>query len=528
MTRSALRWPVIVTVAVALALGVFAMNPLPFGAFHDDARYLLLARSIAQGTGYRFVFVPGQPAGTHFPPAFPLLLSLLWRVAPAFPASVTLFKLLNALMLPVAALAAFAFARVRGGLAPWAAAGVALAFAGSVPILFLDGLLFSEPFFIAALLGALLVAEAAVDAAAKPTANRPAPDGAAERSFGRLVFAAGLSIGAVTMVRTLGIALGVGFVAVLFLRREWRGLLLATAGIALFVAPWQWWTMRHGGDIPPVLFGDYGTYGNWVGAALRADGPGFILRVAGANVRGFGILLDLFGAGSMNAPVAVLVAVPLLVALAAGTARLVRRAPVSVASTAAYLLVVLIWPGTPDRFLWPVWPILLAAVACGAREVIDWKPASGPGRAARVLEMVALMVCAALFARWNDGEYASRSWEALARSNAKLAVAATETAAQLPDGLIASEFDATVSLYTGRPAVPLLPLMAADYLHPRTPDDAARQMADILTAYHPRFLLVGSSEALEAARLLAHATVPRIRFSGLTPSGILLYVPTSP
>src|ERR1019366_5056821 len=127
----------VVTVAASLALGVFAMNPLPIGAFHDDARYLLLARSIAEGTGYRFVFVPGAPAGTHFPPAFPLVLAALWKVAPAFPASVTLFKLLNALLLALAAFAAFVFARARAGLASWTAAGVALAFAGSVPVLFL-------------------------------------------------------------------------------------------------------------------------------------------------------------------------------------------------------------------------------------------------------------------------------------------------------------------------------------------------------------------------------------------------------
>ena len=111
---------------------------------------------------------------------------------------------------------------------------------------------------------------------------------------------------------------------------------------------------------------------------------------------------------------------------------------------------------------------------------------------------------------------------------ATCAVAASEAAARLPDGLIASEFDGTVSLYTGRRAVPLFPTLAVNYLRPRTPDEAARQMADIVTAYHPRFLLVGSSEALEAARLLAHETAPPIRFSGITPSGVLLYVPTSP
>jgi hypothetical protein len=521
VNRPALRWPVVATAAAALVLGVFAMNPLPIGAFHDDARYLLLARSIAQGTGYRFTFVPGQPAGTHFPPAFPLLLAALWRAAPAFPASVTLFKLLNALMLPVAALAVFAFARARAGLAPWAAAGVALAFAGSVPILFLDGVLFSEPFFIAALFGALLVAEAAVAPAAGPRR-------AGETPLLRIALAAGLAIGAVTMIRTVGIALGVGLVAILVLRRRWRAVWAAVAGIAVFVVPWQLWTMRHGGDIPPVLFGDYGTYGSWVGAALRTDGPGFMLRVAEANLRGFGILLRLFGVAGAPWPVRALVALPLVVALAVGTARLARRAPVSVASAAAYLLVVLAWPGTPDRFLWPVWPLFLTAAACGAAAVVDWQPAPSPRRAARLSELAALAACAVLFAAWNAGEYRTRSWEGPAQSNAKLAEAASETAAQLPDGLVATDFDATVSLYTGRPAVPLLPLMAANYLRARTPREAAGQLADILTAYHPRFLLVASSEALDAARLLAHAATPPIRFRGVTPSGILLYVSTSP
>lgn len=517
MNRSAIGWPAVVTVAVALALGVFAMNPLPIGAFHDDARYLLLARSIAEGTGYRFVFLPGSPVGTHFPPAFPLLLAGLWKIAPAFPASVTLFKLLNALMLALAALAAYVFARDRAGLAPWAASGVALAFAGSVPVLFLDGVLFSEPFFIATLLGALIVSERAV--------RRPGSAEDAGIPLARIALAAGLAIGAVTMVRTLGIALGAGLAIVLIMRRQWRAFALSMAGIAVFVVPWQLWTMRHGGEIPPILSGDYGTYGGWVGAAVHSEGAGFIARVAQANLKGFAILLDLFGvSGALRAAVAL----PLLVALAIGTARLARRAPVSAASTATYLLVVLVWPGTPDRFLWPVWPLLLTGVACGASEIVKWGTASTGARAVRGVMLAALGVCALLFVRFNVGMYGSRAWEGPARANAKLAIAASETAAQLPEGLVASEFDALVSLYTSRPAIPLLPLMAANYLRQRTPQEAAAQLSDILDAYHPRFLLVGSSEAFQAASLLAHAATPRIRFSGFSPSGVLLYVPTSP
>jgi hypothetical protein len=525
VTRRDGAWPAVVTVAVAVALGVFAMNPLPIGAFHDDARYLMLAHSIAAGTGYRFMLLPGAPSGTHFPPAFPLLLAALWKIAPAFPASVTLFKLLNAFMLALAAWAAFLFARDRAGLAPWAATGVALAFAGSVPMLFLDGVLFSEPFFTAGLLGALMLAESAVGE--KTQSAEAAHDGQPSRPGQRAMisFAAGLAIGAVTMIRTLGIAFAVGLAIVLLLRRQWREFAISMAGVAVFVIPWQLWTMHHGGEIPPVLFGDYGTYGSWVGAALHTEGNAFILRVIEANVRGFSIMLSVFGA---NGAWQLAAAVPLVLALSIGVGRLCRRAPVSVASAAVYLLVVLIWPGTPDRFLWPVWPLLLTGVACGVSEIVRWSIGRSSVRWARGAMLAALALCAASFLRFNVGMYGSRAWENQARTNANLGIAASEVATRLPDGLIATEFDGLVSLYTGRRAVPLLPLMAANYLRPRTPPEAAAQLAEILDAYHPRFLLVGTPEALEAARLLAHAASPRIRFSGAPSSGILLYVPTSP
>jgi hypothetical protein len=517
VTRRSVDWPAVSTLAAALALGVFAMNPLPIGAFHDDARYLLLARSVAEGTGYRFVLLPGMPAGTHFPPAFPLVLAAIWKVAPAFPANVMLFKLLNALMLPIAAFAAFVFARDRAGLAPWVATGVAVAFAGSVPVLFLDGLLFSEPLFIAAMLGALMFAERAV--------RRPGGAGEGGGSLAGLAFVAGMAIGAVTMIRTIGIALGAGIAVALLLRRQWRELALATAGIALFVVPWQLWTMRHGAEIPPLLSGDYGTYGSWMSVALQSEGAGFLARVAAANVAGLRILLVLFGA---KAALQAAVALTLLVALVPGVARLARRAPVSVASAAAYLMVVLIWPWAPDRFLWPVWPIVLTGVACGASEISAWNIASAGRRIARAAELAALVVCAVLFVRVNVGMYRSRTWEGPASANAKVGLAMAAAASGLPEGLVATDFDALVSLYTGRPAVPLLPLVAANYLRPRTPDEAAAQLSGILDAYHPRFLLVGTSEAVEAAHRLEHANPPRIRFGGVTPSGVLFYVPISP
>jgi hypothetical protein len=158
---------------------------------------------------------------------------------------------------------------------------------------------------------------------------------------------------------------------------------------------------------------------------------------------------------------------------------------------------------------------------------VQWSTTEPRIRIARGAMLAALGVCALLFAKFNLGQYGSRSWENPARANAKLAIAASETAALLPPGLVASEFDALVSLYTKRPAIPLLPLLAANYLRSRTPAEAAEQMGEILDAYHPSFLLVGSSEALQAANILARSASPRIKFNSVSPSGILLYVPTS-
>ena len=105
--------------------------------------------------------------------------------------------------------------------------------------------------------------------------------------------------------------------------------------------------------------GDYGTYGSWVGAALHTEGTGFILRVAEANVRGFSILLDLFGVSGQHEPRSSRFRCSSRSASARRGSR--ARAPVSVARSRRICSSCLIWPGTPDRFLWPVWPLLLTA-----------------------------------------------------------------------------------------------------------------------------------------------------------------------
>src|SRR5207248_9770976 len=71
------------------------------GFYHDDGIYWVSAKSLAEGHGYRILSLPNQPLQTKYPPLFPALLALVWKVNPAFPANLPLATLFTWLILPV-------------------------------------------------------------------------------------------------------------------------------------------------------------------------------------------------------------------------------------------------------------------------------------------------------------------------------------------------------------------------------------------------------------------------------------------
>jgi len=64
-----------------------------FGMYHDDGIYLVSAQSLAEGSGYRMLFLPGEPAQTKYPIGFSFLLSLIWRAFPSFPDNLTALEI---------------------------------------------------------------------------------------------------------------------------------------------------------------------------------------------------------------------------------------------------------------------------------------------------------------------------------------------------------------------------------------------------------------------------------------------------
>jgi len=66
-----------------------------FGMMLDDAWYLVLAKSLATGQGYTLINSPTPSIVPIYPPAFPFLLSLLYRLSPQFPENLWLLKSLS-------------------------------------------------------------------------------------------------------------------------------------------------------------------------------------------------------------------------------------------------------------------------------------------------------------------------------------------------------------------------------------------------------------------------------------------------
>ena len=498
------RRTIVAVAAVSVLLGFFALNDIPIGVFQDDGHYLVLARAIAEGAGYRYTNLPGAPAATHFPPGYPLLLAPLWWLAPRFPANVMLFKLVNVVLLPVAALGVRAMARRVGGLGVVAAAGIAIASVASVPLLFLTGLVFSEIAFIAALCGVLIIAESLV-----------------RRSDAislRAALAVGTAIGALTMLRTIGVTLLPTLLTVLCWRRRWRDATLVMTGALVFLLPWQWWTTVHAHDVPSAVAGAYGAYGPWLVEAWRTGGTSFARAVVVENLRGLRMPLMLFGLYEVAPWLQAVAALALLGFAAVGARRLWSRAPVTVLFFVPYGLLLLAWPFPPDRFLWPLWPVVLVLLVRGVTALGGADAQPSVRRPARVATAL-LTVC---FITWHVRNWSERSWEELARTNARVGLAAAGVALALPrDGLVATDQDAMVHLYAGRPAVPLVALTAEQHVRTRSDDEVAAQVEGVLDAYHPRWVLVVQRESLRAARLIA--TRGRLKLTGADPSGVLVY-----
>jgi len=417
------HWPILLGVFV-FTLALWAQTSAMVGVFFDDGIYVQLAKSLAEGTGYRSMHLPDAPVAVHYPPVYPFLLSLLWRLWPSFPANVTLFELFDAASLGLAATFIGLHAR-RIELPSFLSAGALVLAFMAFPLLTLVGVRFSEPVFLALAAGALLASDTDDDSV-------------------RTAVLAGALAGVATLTRSIGITVVGGVVLGMWLSGRRRSAVLSGFTAAVFVIPWLVFLVVHRAGIDPLLVSNYGTYGQFAGQA------GIVGVVAGLDLRAFDPLRRLL---LPAAPA--LIAWPLtgllVTTLGVGVWRAFKESPVLASTVVLYLGVVTLWPYAPDRFVWIALPWIALLLAMGGR--YGWSKGS-------LVRWGTLLLVAAVAMGYGPRELRSLSTRGFAYTasapSEQFVLLATSISAALPaEAIVATDGEALVHLYSGRRTVPL-------------------------------------------------------------------------
>ncbi|UCE85871.1 MAG: hypothetical protein JSU66_16340 [Deltaproteobacteria bacterium] len=457
-------------VLAGLYLLVALAGPRAVGLWVDDSIYLCTAKSLAAGTGYRHIEMPGEPLQTLYPILYPAVLASVFLIAPEYPANLPL------LLLPTA-LAAAGFVMLsalycRRYLATSARQTLALGALVAVSPAILSMVRFTMSEFLYALLaiGALHAIERG---AAEPEGSR--------RGVGWMLLSA-LLVAASIHTRSIGLTLAAGSLGFLLWRRRLRDAALAIAVLAVCLAPWYAWqawaaqlnASTHGALLLPSSEFSY--------RAWAPDQIGETLRVVLQNSfrTAFGLLYFQLGL-PVEAARASLAAwswrtACLHLAAYAGVALVLigfvqsarRRLRALHVCAAVYAALVLAYPFDPYRFLVPWTPFLLYFLLCGARAsgslLQRWIRRGAADRRIAALPAAALFaLLAALFAleaqrilRSSDAAYyfrvAPMNFAELRALEAKLPALAA------PQDAIASTWFAALYLATGRQGYFVWPL----------------------------------------------------------------------
>jgi len=434
-----------------------------FGGCRDDARYFLLARSLARGEDYG-VHVGPLPVASPYPFVLPLLLAPFAAWAPDQPgagASLDLaFTLLNA------ALLFWGWRRLSGLRSRWWGLAASLLYLVSPLAVALAQMLNADAVFTAIALLALMLTESCARA---------------ERRSPPALLALGFLLAGALFTRTAGVAL----VAAVLVRLAWpwrggwaRGVGALVAGASLLLLPALAFTSLRARDLQPQTYSRA-----FLDPAARghdpADGPLAARAVRGAAYyAGSGLREAVFpfGGGEREAafggrfgmpwlPRATSLAVAALVALgAAWSARGALTASVLLFE-AFHLGLHLLWHHRAARFLYPILPLLslqlvwgvrLVARAASARAGARAGAAAGGWRRARLAPRAAAVLTVAVLVAAGVHDSARGTYlqtRRVVRDFSAGTLWLRRNAA--PGEVVLAEQPATVHLYADRPVVPL-------------------------------------------------------------------------
>lgn len=416
-----------------ILLGLYVQRLLlpAVGLFHDDGVYLVTAKALATGQGYRIISLPTPVVQTKYPILFPALLALVWKIFPVFPDNLVFLKLIPFL----AALAWFALAYryyVEVGLPRRPAVALTIVLALTPWVLYLSSILLSEMLFFALGMASLMMLRRLESSV----------------TYGpRFALGAGALAGAALLTRMAGITLiAAGALALVRKNRKAAAVFLATS-VAVYL-PWFVWTSHHA--TAPGSVGYY-TATSYTGSTILfnftpQEKLDIVVTNIAAIIGSFGLLFEYH-----LAVVALLITAVLL----AGFLLDIRRSGFTVIHMfcLSNLGLITVWTGRPLRFLVMLTPILLLFVfrvlmVCAEKTKLRWIPAGAlllvvPMLVQNAQDLVQSQRAGAVLAPGATNEPPAKWYE-------QAEIASWLRGNTPPDAVIAARLDPLFYLFTGR------------------------------------------------------------------------------
>jgi len=484
------RLSILLIVVIVYVFQVERVHPAVFfGQFQDDSIYFSTAKALADGEGYKLISFPGAPPQTKYPIIYPWLLSYVWKLNPSFPANLSLAIRLTECFGCITLFAAFFLLRKLPAVGETAALCLTAVCALQPVVVRASGLVMSDIPFMACLLTALALtvpADADRDAAWK---------------FGLAGLIAGVSVG----IRTVGAVLVAGiFCALLYSslvsKKSIRPTIIfavaAVITIAVVLAPVMLQRgdgLKFGGSGEPgwdqvaAYYTSYTRFQWGMGLPSFASLVQLVLTNAFVLAASPGPILvgnfaGVFGKTLFFA--AMLLAFPIWIGLIR-QARYREWRP-ALFTLLFYISALLVWPyPSPERFLLPLLPLLLAGLWCELRRISLGQLFASHGGAPAAKRLAIGALCVLLFAL-----FAAAAWNALVadpRAREEGAEALAATVEQREQGYrwirehtaagdrVAAWQDVVLYMYTLRQSLrPVAPLPQAIYA-----DDTASEARDL-------------------------------------------------
>jgi hypothetical protein len=222
------------SVASVLCVAVYLLRlDRAVGLTIDDAWYVLLGKALATGQGYTLINSPTAGIVPFYPPGFPFLLSLVFRLAPDFPQNVWLLKGVSvAAMLGAGAVCYYYFTRHRGVSHLYAAMIALVTVLNPAWVFLATSAVMSECVFLLLQLLAVVFVERAVSEGGRAAVWRYAAVG-------------GALAGAAYLTRSAGVTLIAGALIYFVKERRWRLGAAFALTVAALVGPWALYARQH-------------------------------------------------------------------------------------------------------------------------------------------------------------------------------------------------------------------------------------------------------------------------------------------